>query len=150
MVMYDLGDMWIVPLFALALLIASSVYLVKIHRQIGRQLTQIFAGFQAIGYVYLGMLIHTFIVLNAQIGAEPVDIYRLFFGFFFPVADRILHLKLKRFYVKGLQPNRDRDSERDIKRDATRDVERDINRDRERDMRRDLYKDKDSDNINSS
>jgi hypothetical protein len=135
-------DLWWVPLIALGLQIFTSIYLFKIYKRIGNKLTEIFTGFQILGFVYVGIILERFITNPPMIEDQSFDPVRLFFGFVFPVANSILHFRLKRFYVKGLEPNTAKqNAERDAKRDAARDIERDIDRDKERDYRRDLYKD---------
>ena len=151
MITFTFLDLWIVPLFALALQIFTTLYFLKIYKRIGGYLTHIFVGFHILGYIYIFTVLYRWIgfgVLTPQY--EPEDMFRIFFGLVFPVANNLLHLRLKRFYKQGLEPNKqqqeDDSARRDIKRDAQRDVQRDIDRDRERDMRRDLYRDKDTTN----
>ena len=144
-----LVEIWFFPLIGLVAQIIASVYLIKIHRRIGKQLTEIFTGFNVLAYCYLVFLFYGLYLATHVEEQTPLETFSIWFGLIYPVVNSIYHMRLKRFYKKGLESdnirNDKRDSGRDTTRDAKRDIERDIDRDKSRDMHRDLYRDRDDD-----
>lgn len=148
--MVALHEFWFFPFIGLCAQMIASTYLIMIHRRIGPQLTEIFTGFNVLSYVYLTFLFYGLYLASHDTQETPLETFNIFFGLIYPVTNSIYHLRLKRFYKKGLESDdtrdetRDsgRDTNRDTNRDAKRDLERDIDRDKRRDLRRDLYRDR--------
>jgi hypothetical protein len=128
----DFLDLWWVPIVALALQVYASYFLYRIYRKIGYDWQMVFLSFQAIGYAYIGFILYRYITTPLSAVEEPLEFYRLFFGLAYPVVNNLLHLRMKRIFYRGLQPNK-RDVERDRLRDSQRDPIRDARRDSERD-----------------
>lgn len=102
----DYSDLWWIPVFALGVQMWTTLYLIRIHRKVGRDWTRLFATAQILRYIYLGMIFYGLYWAANVPGTGVIEIFGLFFGFAFPIADNIIQFYHKRFLWLGLQPNK--------------------------------------------
>jgi hypothetical protein len=101
------SDLWWIPFIALGFQIYTTYLLWQIHRRIGKEWAHDFMAFHIIGYTYVAFILGGLYLAANRPGVGVIEIFGLFFGFAYPLANNFIHLRIKRRFKKQLDPNRD-------------------------------------------
>ena len=96
-------DFFFVLIISIILQSVALLYLWKIHRYIGKEMTALLAGINAVLLLY--DIVVTALLLrppDPNEGVQEVEFWGLFIGFIVPTTNAVLHLVLQRRLAKSL------------------------------------------------
>ncbi len=96
------GDFFVVALIPIILQSLAAVYLWKIHRIIGCQMTYLLGGINLTLILYDITVAYLIVARGEETGRQAVTWWGLFIGFIMPLVNAILHFILQRKLAKSL------------------------------------------------